>query len=306
MLKQPGEEVSAERQLAIAVGIATSGRAAILRETLADLVRQTLKPEQVLVLYGTAADVAGLPALFPSVRFVEATGGLCAKRNRILDLLAESGSADLVLYIDDDFLLDPRYLSVTEEAFRANAGLVAATGKVMADGAKGPGLSVEEGRQALAASQRSGGLPEPAFNTYGCNMAFRLDAIRAHGLRFDEQLPAYAWYEDIDFSRRLAEHGAMLTLPRAEGVHLGAKLGRVSGKRLGYSQVANPAYLWRKGSYPLGHALRSIGRNFAMNLARSTKPEAYVDRRGRLRGNLLAFRDLLAGRMHPSRIHSMH
>ena len=195
------ETSSTEPRLGIAVGIATSGRAAILAETLADLERQTLRPERVLVLYGVPSDIAGLPARYPAVHFAEAEGGLCAKRNRILD---EAAGLDLILFIDDDFLLDPDYLRVTEEAFRGNGAMVAATGTVLADGAKGPGLSVEQGRRALAAGFRghSGDL-RPAFNTYGCNMTFRIGAIRDHGLRFDEQLPAYAWYEDIDFSRRL-------------------------------------------------------------------------------------------------------
>ena len=34
-----------------------------------------------------------------------------------------------------------------------------------------------------------------------------------------------------------------------------------------------------------------------MNIVRSPWPEPYVDRRGRLRGNLLALRDLMTGRM---------
>jgi hypothetical protein len=39
-----------------------------------------------------------------------------------------------------------------------------------------------------------------------------------------------------------------------------------------------------------------------MNVARAARPEAYVDRRGRLVGNVLALRDLVTGRMAPERI----
>jgi hypothetical protein len=39
-----------------------------------------------------------------------------------------------------------------------------------------------------------------------------------------------------------------------------------------------------------------------MNVVRAGWPEAYVDRRGRLHGNVLALRDLLTGRMAPERI----
>ena len=86
-------------------------------------------------------------------------------------------------------------------------------------------------------------------------------------------------------------------------MHLGVKLGRNSGVRLGYSQVANPLYLSGKRSgYPFRRALSHIARNMAMNVLRSTWPEPYVDRRGRLLGNLLALRDLVRGCMVPERI----
>jgi GT2 family glycosyltransferase len=133
-------------------------------------------------------------------------------------------------------------------------------------------------------------------------MALRLGPLRAHALRFDEALPLYAWYEDIDLTRRLGAHGAILRLAGARGVHLGTKSGRVAQARLGYSQVANAIYLARKGSYPWGHALPSAARHLAMNAARSLAPEPHVDRRGRLRGNLIALADLLRGRMHPMRV----
>jgi GT2 family glycosyltransferase len=143
----------------------------------------------------------------------------------------------------------------------------------------------------------------PTFNGYGCNMALRLDVVRAHALRFDERLPLYAWYEDIDLCRRLASHGGeIVEVAAASGVHLGVKHGRTSGKRLGYSQVVNPLYLWRKGSYPLDRALRSIGRHLLINGVRSLRPEPWVDRRGRLVGNSLALLDIMRGRAVPERI----
>jgi GT2 family glycosyltransferase len=127
----------------------------------------------------------------------------------------------------------------------------------------------------------------PTFSGYGCNMAVRLAPVREHRIRFDERLPLYGWQEDVDLSRRLAQFGAVVRMEAARGVHLGAKSGRGSGVRLGYSQVANPIYLARKRmGYPLRRAVNHIARNLLSNIVRSTWPESYVDRRGRLRGNL--------------------
>lgn len=285
----------------IAVGIATRGRAAILRETLAELDRQSRPADRIIVSFATPEDVAGVAERFPGVEFLTGASGLPAQRNRILDAI---GDYDAVVFFDDDFLAAPEWLAVLEAVLLARPDCAVATGLVLADGAKGPGIAVEEGRAILAAAPPAPEAlrTEAAFNAYGCNMALRLRPMRDHGIRFDEALPLYAWYEDIDLSRRLLPHGAILRLLAARGVHLGTKKGRVPGVRLGYSQVANPLYLARKGSFPWSHAVPSAARHCLINAVKSLRPEPEVDRRGRLRGNLLALWDLLRGRARPGRV----
>ena len=293
--------------LSIAIGIATRGRPAILLETLADLAHQSRPAAGILVAYLDPGDIGDAPQRFPDVCFVQGSGGSCAQRNHLLHAAADR--FDLIFFMDDDFYLHRDYLLRMEQVFASRPAVVGATGRVIADGAKGPGLAGEYARATLRSLPEAPTLAqEPAlsaFNTYGCNMAFRMAALRTHGVRFDEDLPAYAWYEDIDFSRRLLPFGELVCVPGAQGVHLGVKVGRTSGKRFGYSQVANPVYLARKGTYPWRNACESIVRNVVANLFRSLAPESYVDRRGRVRGNLLALWDLLRGRMRPDRILEM-
>ena len=285
----------------IAVGIATRGRAAILAETLTELDRQSRAPDRIVVCHVTDADAAGIAARFPGVELLVGAPGLPAQRNRILDAL---GDCDAVLFLDDDFLAAPGWLAVLEAVLAARPDCVVATGRVIADGAKGPGLTPDEARALLAADTPPADplAVAPAFNAYGCNMALRLAPMRTHGLRFDEALPLYAWYEDIDLSRRLLPHGVILRLEGARGVHLGVKQGRVPGRRLGYSQVVNPIYLARKGSFPWSHALPSAARHTLINLMRSARPEPEVDRWGRFRGNLRGLWDLARGRAEPGRV----
>ena len=132
-----------------------------------------------------------------------------------------------------------------------------------------------------------------------------MDVVKKHNIRFDEAMPRYGWLEDVDFSRALAEHGRVVKDSAMVGVHLGTKVGRSRGVPLGYSQIANPVYLTRKGTMHTRRALRMILRNIAANAGNSPRPEPWVDRRGRLRGNLLGLRDLLLGRLSPSRILSL-
>jgi hypothetical protein len=84
-------------------------------------------------------------------------------------------------------------------------------------------------------------------------------------------------------------------------VHMGVKSGRVAGDRLGYSQVVNPIYMLRKGTMTPKQVAGQIFRNIASNLAGAARPEPFIDRRGRLRGNLQGFADVLRGRLEPER-----
>jgi GT2 family glycosyltransferase len=297
--------------MTLAIGIATRGRPGVLQETLADLALQTRPGEGIFVAYTDPADIEDAADQFPHVRFVKGaaeTGGSCAQRNRLLN--AAAGDAfDLIFFMDDDFYLQREYLERLTQVFVSDPSVLGATGKVIADGAKGVGLTGAYARAKLKTIAELPSLeeqpPVPAYNTYGCNMAFRMEALLRLQIRFDEELPAYGWYEDIDLSRRLLPFGKLVRIPSAQGIHLGVKTGRTSGKRFGYSQVANCIYLSRKGSYPWREARWSILRNMLANMARSVRPEPYVDRRGRLLGNFLALWDLARGRMHPRRILEM-
>jgi GT2 family glycosyltransferase len=285
--------------LNIVIGIPTVGRAPILLETLRALARQTRMPDRIIVCGTKPSDVAGA-ADIDGAEVILSSPGLPAQRNA---LIATAPQADIMMFFDDDFFPDPNYLAVVERHMTSDPTIVVATGRVLKDGIGGPGLDINEAKAALRAAPTSPLGIMPAFSGYGCNMAVRLTTMRQHGILFDDRLPLYGWQEDVDLSRRLAPFGKVVKLGAAFGVHLGVKQGRNSGVRLGYSQVANPLYLARKrAGYPLVRALEHIGRNMAMNIVHAPRPEPYVDRRGRLRGNLLALADLLRARMAPERV----
>jgi GT2 family glycosyltransferase len=290
-----------ESQTRLVVGIATRNRPSILAETIAFLARQERQPDEIFVAYPEPEDVGDAPLQFPHVTFVQTALGLTRQRNAILTLARDN---DILLFIDDDFYLDPQYLKITERFFLENLHVVASTGTVLADDVKGPGLTVEQAKSIVAGS--TGAQSEqritPTFLAYGCNMCLRLAPIREHNLRFDETLPLYGWYEDWDFSGQLASFGSIVHISNACGVHLSTKVGRITGVRMGYAQVANPIYLARKGTFPWSNVLKFIVGPCLKNLVRSLAPEAHVDRLGRFCGNLTAFRHLLAGTLSPQQI----
>lgn len=287
----------------IAIGIPTAGRPEILAETLAEFGCQTRLPNRVVVAPASETCVhrsknKGLPF---DVDIVESEPGSSRQRNAIL---AACEDCDIVIFFDDDFFPVANFLANTEKLFQSRPDVVMATGHVIEDGIKGPGISVEDARRILAATTP----PSPTadcysfYGAYGCNMVVALAPVREHRVRFDEELPLYGWQEDTDFSRRMAKYGPVVRSNALAGVHLGIKRGRTSGVRLGYSQVANPIYLIRKGTMTTAFGMRLIVKNLIANAVKSVRPEPYIDRSGRTKGNFLALRDLLRGRLHPSRM----
>jgi glycosyltransferase involved in cell wall biosynthesis len=290
-----------ETRTNLVVGIPTRGRPLILAATIAFLANQRRQPDKIFVAYAEPADIGDAAARFPLVTFLQAKLGLTRQRNAILSVARES---DVLLFIDDDFYLDPGYLEIVERFFIAHPEVVATSGRVLADDVKGPGLTVAQAMAIVANNTGAQSVQQivPAFFAYGCNMCLRMAPIREHALRFDETLPLYGWYEDWDFSRQLAPFGSIVRISDACGVHLSVKIGRLTGVRMGYAQVANPIYLARKGTFPWSHVFKFIVGPCLKNLVRSLAPEAHVDRLGRFCGNLTAFRDLLTGTLSPEQI----
>lgn len=290
-------------KLKLIVGIATAGRRDVLGRTLQVLARQDRLPDRLVICPASEDDV-DCKALneFPAPSaVVHGSKGLTAQRNAILRACSDE---DIIVFFDDDFFPSPSYLSEVEAVYCADRAIVAATGHVIADGANGPGLTVEEGLAFLASDRPDARAepPRPCYGAYGCNMTFRLDVVQRHDIVFDERLSLYGWQEDIDFARRLVPYGLIVYAPRLRGVHLGVKSGRTSGVRFGYSQIVNPIYLARKGTFSWLRASRFISRNVAANLVKSFTPELWIDRRGRLRGNLIGLGEVIRGRADPEKI----
>lgn len=287
----------------LVVIVATAGRSSIVDRFLAHLETQTRPPDEVIVSAPSKVDAGSYqPGRFP-VSQVFGQIGLTAQRNRGLELAL--GRSHVITFFDDDFLPADNYLERLEAAFKDHPDWAVIMGDAIHDGARGPGFTFEEGLAKLRAAEASrppGEVPRIAdhVGAYGCNMSVRASEVGR--VRFDERLVLYGWQEDIDFTSQLRRRGRVVGMSTLIGVHLGAKSGRVSGVRFGYSQLVNPTYLIRKGTVPASFALELMCRNVAANLLKSCWPEPHIDRRGRLKGNLLAAFDLVRGRIEPEHI----
>jgi GT2 family glycosyltransferase len=280
--------------------IPTIGRAQCVCDALKWLERQTARPAGIVVIGVSPEDIEGVEAATDlPVEALLWDIGSSSQRNRGLHHI--HGRADIALFLDDDFIPLPTYIEDMEKLFEDRPDIVGMTGRMIEDGIHGTGISFAT---ATTMIERDQAPEKPELHArqglYGCNMAIRLAA--ATGVRFDERLKFYGWQEDIDFSFQIGKRGCLVKYDKLGGVHMGIKRGRTSGRRFGYSQIANPVYLLKKQTIPQARAYKIMWRNVASNLLRSIRPEPHIDRHGRLAGNMLALKDLLLGRLRPERI----
>jgi len=288
----------------VVVGIATAGRRDQLPLTLRQIKKLSPPPDKIVFAVPDPqdADEEALRAIEPNVEILIAERGLCSQRNAIVRHVADS---DVLVFFDDDYYPAPNYIGLVREIMTRFPDVAAVTGHPRLDGARGPGVSHEDA--LLECEKPPEPVPDdfalnPTYGAYGCNMALRTKTLVANELFFDERLPLYGWLEDLELSRRAARFGRVVESRFLQGVHLGVKAGRQPGMRLGYSQIANPYYMVRKGSMEPKVALRFVSRNVAGNMLRSFRPEPWVDRRGRVLGNALAAYHLVQGRIDPMNV----
>lgn len=281
-----------------AVVIATKGRPSATPKVLEFLARQTVLPQTVVLSATNEADIGEWSCNTLTVTCIYGTAGLTVQRNRALDTLGPD--IDVVIFFDDDYAPCRDWIERCLRVFQNNPSVVGLFGLTLKDGATALPVTWDEAQRIVHEADGTVAGPEllmPCSSLYGCNMACRLSP--AKGVRFDERLVLYGWLEDKDFSRRLTRKGLLVWCEQLRGVHLGLVSGRISGKRFGYSQVVNAHYLLRKGVMSRREATRNITMALVVNTLKSIRPEAHLDRRGRLLGNLIGLMAICRGSCDP-------
>ena len=284
---------------ATTIVICTINRPAIVDETLRSLVGMPAFQSEIIVSSGSDSSLLPETAMLPGLRIVTGVKGLTRQRNAALSLVASK----YVLFLDDDVELDAAYIDRMESLLDAHPDVVIACGHAVIDRfeTRVP-VTREMAVRALAEVKRGASWEDSPRWIRGHNMFVRTDIARLVG--FDERLPLYALYEDLDFVARCQGHGKAVRNLEARMAHLGAVSGRINEVRLGYSQFANSCYLVRKGIWAAGVVARVFAGQFAKNLLGSliVREDDLADRRSRLKGNVFALVDFARGRLDPGRI----
>src|SRR5262249_46212347 len=151
------------------------------------------------------------------------TRGLTRQRNAALRLVRSK----YVLFLDDDVELDPEYIPSMEALFDSRPEIVVASGDAVLDRLET--RSVVTRSMAIGVLKQSvagGGWAASPRWIRGHNMFARTEVARNVG--FDERLPLYGLYEDLDFISRCQRYGKAVHNRDARLVHLGVLSGRIN------------------------------------------------------------------------------
>jgi glycosyltransferase involved in cell wall biosynthesis len=294
-----------EDALKISVIIPTKNRAADLKATLDDLVAQTRRPDEIVIVDQSAVpsfDPAGFPIPVNYLHAPELSGAAVA-RNDAMD----RATGDIWVFLDDDVILEAEYIEQIASAY--NPEIVGVSGiitnysvpplvrrmfeKTFVKGA------FHDDRQPIywrANDLRSH--PPQRVRQFGCGvMSFRANVIRE--LRFDPMLTGGSLAEDIDFCARLPRGSALLIAPRARLFHKRSAVGRVTDHWLD-QHAQSSAYMrlrnWNRGiGDGLSFAWLQVGYLFMAtigSLKRGSLEPFRAWKTGRSRGRSLASQNL--------------
>jgi GT2 family glycosyltransferase len=294
-----------------AIVICSKGRPAILTETVRSLRRQSVQAAQLLLVVTGPDDVdreslAGLG--IPNLEVLFSEPGAARQRNVGIERLAPG--TEYACFFDDDMELQRDYIRHALQFLGQVPTVMALSGRMLRESCadRAEASALVEAFDPAADRQFAGEFRNRGRHwvLHGCNMVIRT-AVLAYE-RFDERLPRYSYAEDYDLSVRIRHYGYVGRLARCVGVHLQTASGRVNGKQVGYSQVANNWYFLQKGvshlSYPASH-IRFTYITARLMIGHLFGSLRGLDRQGAallLRGNLLAVRDIIAGKSAPERI----
>lgn len=293
----------------VGVVIATTGRRSVVAITIESILSRESLPESIVIVGAQQCDLPILDSSKSEVHIISILSpkkGLTTQRNYGVAQLPEN--VDYASFLDDDVELHDSYFSEVKNVFEHSPNLVAFSGMVVANG----NIEFEQARKLLDEHIIPEGMPSFGYfrnkwpGLYGCSMNIRKEVIEKE--KFDDNLPLYSLGEDIEVGFRLRNYGDIGGSARCPLVHLATKTGRITEIGVGYAQIINYLYFANKGiGYPrLSCYFERMIKTPFVNLFFSFFPQldtySSVDRKGRVRGNLLAFKDLLNGNAHPSRL----
>jgi glucosyl-dolichyl phosphate glucuronosyltransferase len=276
----------------LSVVIPTKNRKDDLLETLGSVFSQNVLPHEVIIIdqsdkktnYVSMRSLARDKNIKFKVIYDPKIKGLTQARNIGLDNM----KGDIVLFLDDDLILDQNYIkNITETFSEPNSGGIAGVGGIVELQEEKRGLKFNkffklgpfaDFREKIK-DKPSGIYPSPYLS--GGSMSLKKKDIG--NLRFDENMTGYSHGEDMDFCFRLSKKSRLVLNSRAVCLHKKSPIGRYKGKRI-TNEILFHYYFFKKN---IPANLKNLATYFWFNLGMLIRPI--------LRLELRMYRDVIRG-----------
>jgi GT2 family glycosyltransferase len=247
----------------ISIIVITNDRYDDLKKLISNLSSQSLLPDELIIVDSSDSrkNIDTIENSINNTHLIRTNlKGTSVQRNIGIKNLDKK--SNIVMFLDDDMILDQEYIKVISSVFEGDTeaviggleGYLLQDGKLLKDKVNGDEVSYTP-------------------SLYGCNMSFRVSAIK--NIYFDEKLALYGWLEDWDFSFTVSKNYKLLKCNRAYGYHMQSPKSRVNGEKLGYVQIANRYYLNKKHGLKIDYF--QFVKHLGANLIRSYK-KSYLER----------------------------
>ena len=261
----------------VSVVVCTLNREDELKDCIDSIRNQSRKPDEIILVSMEKLAIPGTRTIIQKGR------GLPNARNLSLGEV----SGDILIFFDDDTILDRDYIKSVLKAFDGpDVGGVTGRlenppeqaikkgilGKITGFYARLFGFSGFFVTTPGIGRVLSTGFISTNFDQVcsvtevqcmsGCNMAYSRSALSRTG-KFDEDLIGNAYYEDADYSFRVHKNGfRLLAIPEARIKHLLTPTSREALSRLKYYQLFNQKTFFRKQVHS-GSPVQLIRHRFA-------------------------------------------
>ena len=242
----------------ISIVIGTRHRPQSLRRCLECIAGQTRPPTEVIVVDDGSLDPCG--ALAPlqgtgiTSRYFNKSAAPGLTRSRNLGIRESTG--DVVMFLDDDVVLEPGYVDAIARVYEAHPEAGGVGGRLLGGLPSWPKRlflraflldGPEDGRvlpNGIGVLIRTINRVTPVEWFSGCNMSFRRDIFDS--VMFDEEFAGNGWGDDRDFSYTVSRRRVLLAAPDATLWHLEDPRGRASQRAFGEVEILYVARFFAK------------------------------------------------------------
>lgn len=219
-----------------AVVVVTYNRLALLKECLEQVENQTLPAKRIIVVNNASTDGTAeylreykeKNRHYRIIACAENLGGAGGFEKGIQASMEEK--TDCILMIDDDAVLENRYMEKIMEAKRCYSGYQAFAGSVMTDGR----IDTYHRRNIARPGLRLINCPESNYTGRNAKRPFACDIASFCGMVVNQELlrkaglpcsEYFIWFDDTEYSMRINRYTRFLVIPDAKLDHRTAANG---------------------------------------------------------------------------------